>query len=88
MFFGCGRHSDSSLIRIFYQRKLIKLSTNESNKSTLDEAESGQEKEKMKSLIFVWISRDPYADKSLLDYSLDQSQVSFSFSIATKIYNN
>jgi hypothetical protein len=27
------------------------------------------------SLICIWISRDPYSDKSMLDCSLDQSQV-------------
>ena len=29
------------------------------------------------SLICIWISRDPYSDKSMLDCSLDQSQVNF-----------
>ncbi len=32
---------------------------------------------KPKNLICIWISRDPYSDKSILDYSLDQSQVIF-----------
>lgn len=59
LFFGRGRHTDGSLIRIFYQRKLVKIA-NESDDH----------------LICVWISRDPYADRSMLECSMDQSQVS------------
>jgi hypothetical protein len=77
LYFGNGRHIDGSSIRIFYQRKLIML----------NEAESSDQNEKMnidcdqpiRNLICVWISRDPYSDKSILDYSLDQSQVLLNF---------
>lgn len=57
MYFGRGRHSDGSFIRIVFQRRLVNLNANEANKD----------------LICVWISRDPYSDKSILDYSMDQS---------------
>lgn len=54
-YFGRGRHSDGSFLRIFYHRKMVH--PNEANKD----------------LICIWISRDPYSDKSILDYSMDQS---------------
>lgn len=60
MFFGRGRHHDGSFIRIFFQRKFAKI-----NK----ENDSGND------LICVWVCRDPYSDKSIIECSMDQSQV-------------
>ena len=64
IYFGRGRHNDGSFIRIFFHRKLTKLS--ESNG-------------KSKDLICVWISRDPFSDKSIMDYSMEQQSVSCPF---------
>lgn len=62
MFFGRGKHNDGSFIRIFFQRKNVKI-----NKDLEDQDE----------LICVWVCRDPYSDKSIIDCSLDQSQVNY-----------
>jgi serine/threonine protein kinase len=60
LYFGRAKHNDNSQIKIFYQRKTI------NNMPSSDEQQNNE-------LICVWISRDPYSDKSIIDYSLDQS---------------
>jgi hypothetical protein len=62
IYFGRGRHNDGSFLRVFYHRKLVHL--NNAN-------------EKNSDLICVWISRDPYSDKSILDFSMEQSVLTF-----------
>ena len=80
MFFGRGKHSDGSFIKIIFQRRLIALNESENNAtdfgdaSTIDEDPS---KTKLSSLICVWISRDINTDNEFLDFSMDQSVVSF-----------
>ena len=77
LYFGNGRHIDGSSIRIFYQRKLIML--NETELSDQNDKMNIDCDQPIRNLICVWISRDPYSDKSILDYSLDQSQVLLNF---------
>ncbi|CAF0712521.1 unnamed protein product [Brachionus calyciflorus] len=61
MFFARGKHNDGSFIRIFFQRKIVRIEK-ESNES--------------EDLICVWVCRDPYSDKSIIDCSqMDQSQL-------------
>lgn len=78
LFFGNGLHNDGAIIRIFYQRKQIRLEETEAPEDQMH-TDSDQENfiknKQLNSLICVWISRDPYSDKSMLDYSLDQSQM-------------
>ena len=65
IFFGRGKHNDGSLIKLIYQRRMIKTKDTDMEP---DPAEN-------KLLFCVWISRDPYSDKSIMEHSLDQSQL-------------
>ena len=76
LFFGRAKHSDASFIKVFYQRKLVNMRQSD-NKESLREINNLENANGClpQDLICVWISRDPYSDKSMIDYSLDQSQV-------------
>ena len=60
-YLGRGRHSDGSFLRLIYHRKVVHLNEEQANRD----------------LVCVWISRDPYSysDKSILEYSVDQSMM-------------
>lgn len=81
MFFGRGKHSDGSFIRVIYQRRIVKLNEGENNATGFGDAstigDEASNNNRLDSLICVWISRDPYSDKSMLDFSIDQSMVNF-----------
>jgi hypothetical protein len=70
LYFGRAKHTDASFIKVFYQRKLVHLQDQADKENA-----NGIEGDLPQDLICVWISRDPYSDKSIIDYSLDQSQV-------------
>ena len=67
LFFGRAKHHDGSHIKVFYQRKLVSMN----NLKDKENVESEQQQQQ--DLICVWVSRDPYSDKSIMDHSLDQS---------------
>ena len=69
IYFGRGRHNDGTLIKLIYQRKNI------NNTKDLDRNKENQSI-KTNSLIYIWLSRDPYSDKSIMECSLDQSNLS------------
>ena len=85
IYFGRGRHNDGSFIKVIYQRKYIKCSETRPNQQTEENKENNATSTSSAkkgptsrgNLICIWISRDPYSDKSIMECSLDQSQLSF-----------
>lgn len=69
LFFGRAKHIDGSFIRVVYQTKMVHIEKRATQQGDYGEDETDT------SLICVWISRDPYSDKSIIDISMDQSQV-------------
>ncbi len=72
IYFGRGRHNDGSLIKLIYQRKKIVNTKNVEDKENKFQSNNN----KTSSLICLWLSRDPYSDKSIMECSLDQSNLS------------
>jgi PAS domain-containing serine/threonine kinase len=76
IYFGNGRHSDGSLIKLIYQRKSIKLKTDKENENDKENEHSSIKANLNNNLICIWVSRDPYSDKPTMDCStLDQSHL-------------
>jgi hypothetical protein len=74
MFFASGRHSDGSLVRLIFQCKLIKMLDKN------QESDSCELNKSHRDLLCIWISRDPFIEKSMFECSiLDHSNVSLLF---------
>ena len=76
IYFGRGRHNDGSLIKLIYQRKIINSSKDLDENKENNLAEKKLQSNKANNLICIWLSRDPYSDKSIMECSLDQSNLS------------
>jgi tRNA A-37 threonylcarbamoyl transferase component Bud32 len=76
IYFGRGRHNDGSLIKLIYQRKIINSSKDLDDNKENNLAEKKLQSNRANNLICIWLSRDPYSDKSIMECSLDQSNLS------------